>query len=205
MSGLSFNGILAGIAETIRGLNILWYGEAAVAAQDAANAKMKQQIEDAKTLRAETAKRNEEEKKATADFQRVMDQVLERTKSRAESLAQSLRTPAEKFRDSLKEIDDLRSGLFINDEIFTRGIARASADYQEAAKKLMEAKSVPGVSALERGSVAEVSFRLSSIALEKERDKTAKEQLATEKEIRDEVKKLNNKPAATTIKIGSLT
>ncbi len=205
MSGLSFNSILAGVAETIRGLNILWYGEAAVEAQDRRNKQMADEIKQAKELKAETAQRNAEEQKAIADIQRSMEQAVDGMRSKADAMAQSLRTPAEKFRDSLKEIDQLRSGLFINDEIFTRGIARASSDYQEAAKKLMDAKSVPGVSALERGSVAEVSFRLSSIALEKERDKTAKEQLATEKEIRDEVKKLNNKPAATTIKIGSLT
>jgi hypothetical protein len=206
MSGLSLTGMVGAIAETIRGFNILWYGEEAVAAQDAANAKMKQQVEMAKQLREETARRGEEEKQAIAAIQRDMEQTISRMQSRASSLADSLRTPAEKFRDSLKEIDQLRSGLFINDEIFSRGITRAADEYQEAAKKLMEAKSAstPVLAGLQRGSIAEQSFRLKNAEDQRRLEALQKEEVKVTTEVRDEVRKLNNKPTST-IKIGRLT
>lgn len=200
-TGLSFGKLRQEWAEAFDTLRE-WFGDAEIVAMQNQSRKImegvRHQLEQAAKIRAENLRIAEHQKRVdaeVADIQKDMEQAIGRLQSRAESLKNSLRTPFEVFSEAIRELDSLRTGLFVNDETFGRGITKAADDYHAASRRLMEAKNVLNPSAaLERGTVAEFSARIRGGLETKRLEAIATESLKAEKATAEGIERLNNKP-----------
>lgn len=155
----------------------------------------------------ETLKQEEEaEKKITDAVQKhreALEQLNLENQKRADQLRDEFRTPLEKMRSALAELDALRSGGFIGDETLTRGIQRAATEYEKSILKMFSAQRTltEAPAALERGSVAEFSARVQAGLQSKRLEQVAAESLKVEKMTLEEIRKLTSKPTES-IKFG---
>lgn len=97
--------------------------------------------------------------KAEADRTEMMkeqDKIAQAIQSRAQSVINSLRTPAEIFRETIAELRSLSEAGAISEEIFARGFAKATEQLEkanEAKRKLLDTTSFR-VGAAERFTTA---------------------------------------------------
>jgi uncharacterized protein Yka (UPF0111/DUF47 family) len=99
---------------------------------------------------------------ATEDMGESLSQAAEdmsaniaELKSRAESLTQSLRTPLEKYADTINELRSLFKGGFITDETFRRGVADAANTLLDASNHMRQTfRELRGIGAVERNTTA---------------------------------------------------
>lgn len=203
MSGLSMKSIL-GMSDTFAMLfNVGMFS-------DEARGDLSQAKADAAAM-AEETKRMLEHSRQTDEwiksYQSTFEQAIGRMKSRAQSLAESLRTPQEVLRDSFKELDNLRDAGFLNQDIFTRGLQGAADAYSKALGRMTEAKSVGSIGAMERGSAEEVGFRLKSTADDQARIEHERKQATLLEEIKkiqsDALSELRH-GAGVKLKVGTL-
>jgi hypothetical protein len=148
-----------------------------------------------KELREQAKLRAEEEERAVAEIQNHWDQVVDRMRSKAHQLTESMRTPIESFRAALEELSSLRNAGFIDDKTLGRGLKSAAADYFDAAKKLSDAKNtLSPVAAVERGTTAEFSARVRGTLETQKLEAINREQLKLEQQALGELRALNAKP-----------
>jgi hypothetical protein len=125
-----------------------------------------------------------------ADFLSDWDAGMERMQNRIKSLGDSLATPAEKFRATIKELMELKD-FGLSDELFNRAVKRAEDELRSA--KVAEFKTVSPVGAFERGTAAEFSARVRGNLESRQQLSVAREQLKTERQMYTELQKLNAK------------
>lgn len=138
---------------------------------------------------------NAAQEKADKEASERATRAHERLKASANSLTQSLRTPIEVFRDTLREIQDLSSQGLIDPNTAGRGISKANKDLQDAlktAEKLRAVMKVPGVAAAERNTAAGASAVASGKAELARLAEQAKQQLAEQRRMNDQLSKIND-------------
>lgn len=188
---------LAKLAEQIVGTSAAWKDMGAAAIQAAASpltqlpwakdiAAAQQGIEESgeKLTRmarqgAEIRKKNDDWMKSFMEGWDAAGEQMARMQDRAKSLMDSLATPAERFKKSLKELNELRGEL--GEDFFGRGVDKAISEFKSASKT-DGAKSLfsqTAVGALERGTVGEFSARVRSGLNEKAQLDIERKQAAT--------------------------
>lgn len=98
--------------------------------RDATLKRQKQEADRAREMTALIQRQSEAQKRASEEFARK----LESLRSRAESLAESLRTPAQVYADAVNELRNLGSIGLLNPEQVTAGIRKAKDELLAAAK-----------------------------------------------------------------------
>jgi hypothetical protein len=193
--GLTLKPLLMAANDLVQQMNSRLLGPELAASLRESHEKAARLAEANKELRAQAKLRAEEEERAIAEIQQHWDRVVDRMRSRADQLKESLRTPAEAFRASLEELSSLRNIGFIDDETLGRGLKSAAADYFDASKKLAEAKNtLTPVAALERGTTAEFSARVRGTLETHRLEAINREQLKLEQQALQELRNLNAKP-----------
>jgi hypothetical protein len=145
------NQLVEGFKQAGIGIGLINPSEAANV--EAATQRVKRLAEETKELAKIEDDRRKAAEQEIATIQREMEASVSSMKSRGEQLEQSLRTPLEKLRESMEELDRLRSGGFIGDETLSRGLRQAADEYRKA---ITEAKSpaITPTAAAERGTAA---------------------------------------------------
>jgi hypothetical protein len=133
---------------------------------------------------AEARKANEEAAKRMAEFEQRRIDGLKRA---AEQMAQSLRTPAEVWKDTMREISDLMNANLIDWDTYTRAIERANDELDKATVKKQElSKPASPIAAVLRGTAAARSAEFAAESSMKEQLNEAKRQTELAKAARDQ-------------------
>mgnify|MGYP001559139126 CR=1 FL=1 len=114
--------------------------EAAAAKASEISMKAAEGIERIRASLDDAAKPDPLQLKAAADNAKALERQMERIKGRAESLAQSLRTPFEKFIDTIRELKQFQSLDVISGSTFDRALAKAKDDFKNEMKQFDFAK-----------------------------------------------------------------
>lgn len=170
--------------------------EAAFAEQDATLQKANKTAEDnarAVTAQAEAAQKAAEEAELAAEAQRRMDDLMRR----GASIADQMRTPWEKYNDTIDDLVNLLGVGAINFAIFQRAVMAANEELDKATElkeNLDRMSSTPGVGAVQQGSTAAFSAIQASVRAQadesRRRDEIAKRQLAEEQRQNETLKRI---------------
>lgn len=168
---------------------------------DKAAADLARMAEATKKLTEQTKAQEEAQNKASAAFTHKMDQL----KRRAESLSESLRTPAEVFADTVAEIQELGGMGLIDPDKVTRGIQNAKEELLAAGKAIKQTQDTyRPVAAAERYSQAAASAVNEGKAAQQQQLEIEKQQLKEaqthRKILQDGFKALADKKSLTLIK-----
>ena len=156
-----------------------------------------------KAKKAETAE-NEKQAKMQADLARDRTKELEQLANRANSLTKSMRTPAEVYVESLREIGDLLAKNAITIATAFRATTAAKADLVNAAKIAVDFKKVSDVrvGAVERGTAAAHSLAVSRDYQQLRMARVQQLQLAAEQKavaLLEEIKRLQSRQAPPSV------
>jgi len=189
-AGLSLKPLYKGLADLADTANRAVFGDAAVDQLNAFHATTKQRAEQAKAMQEQIAARNKALEQEIAEIQREMDAAVTALMNRGKSIAESVRTPDEVFRDTIRELKQLANAGAITGETLGRAVGKAAEEYKRAAgearKLRAEATAVP---ALEMGTQAARSAILRSASESREADRAAKESAALLRSIDATLKK----------------
>jgi hypothetical protein len=193
--GLTLKPLLIAVNDLVHQMNVQILGPKLAESLKQSHETMERMTAKTKELREQAKLRAEEEERAVAEIQNHWDQVVDRMRSKAHQLTESMRTPIESFRAALEELSSLRNAGFIDDKTLGRGLKSAAADYFDAAKKLSDAKNtLSPVAAVERGTTAEFSARVRGTLETQKLEAINREQLKLEQQALGELRALNAKP-----------
>lgn len=149
---------------------------------------------------AEQKKLRDDEAKASAERAREFD----RLRSSADSIARSLRTPVEIWRDTINEIARLNNLGLLSFENYRRGIAKANDELNNANKSASQLRTAGGggaVPAVDRFSTAAFSAIQAAVREITKQEEIQKAQLevgkAQKKELEAINQQLDNRPIVT--------
>lgn len=92
-----------------------------------------------------------ESTKAAEKAAEAIESAKEQLKAKGTSIAESLRTPSEIYRDTIAELNDLVNAGLLNWELYQRGIRRA-VDELSKGKQVLQDWNTPAIEAVTRGS-----------------------------------------------------
>jgi hypothetical protein len=88
------------------------------------------------------------------EFERKLKESQEKLAQRAAAVARDVQTPWERFTEQVDNLNELARAGAISWQLYSRGVARASEEFDKAGKAKAAFESTPAVGALTRASVA---------------------------------------------------
>lgn len=155
---------------------------------------------ESKKMEDEKKRLEQEADKAAKEAKKLADDM----KKSAENISKSLRTPAEVFADTIRELHTLMGEGLLSWEIYARGVKKAQDTFQSASLGKLQAPT-QGIAAVERGTTAAFSAIQQAKREQDAQINQQREMLAVQKQQRkileDILSETRNKKPVTVAKV----